>query len=233
LTMKHHHDHRRPQGTRQPPQQPPDNASRKVRNVRTPPLPKLGLGFSPRAGGTELGQATSTTSPRREPAPRVLATLWPSPARDYPRSLAPPPTTRPHRANPAEEGKIPMRDENLPRSGVGAGGEPTTPTPHAHRHPAAHTAGDTGQHHDRRSLQEDDDTTTPPPPELPLRCPGGPAEVVARCSSPTSARTDQTRRPVGHRGRARRAAPHQCKLRADFLLRLPHEEPRAGYPSPP
>jgi hypothetical protein len=87
--------------------------------------------------------------------------LWASPARDYPRSLAPPPTTWPHRANPAEEGKIPMRDENLPRSGVGAGGEPTTPTPHAHRHPAAHTAGDAGQHHDRRSLQEDDDSTTP------------------------------------------------------------------------
>jgi hypothetical protein len=42
-------------GTRQPPQQPPDGASRKGSDVGTPPPPEQGIGFSPRAGGDGIG----------------------------------------------------------------------------------------------------------------------------------------------------------------------------------
>jgi hypothetical protein len=53
-------------GTRQPPQQPPDGASRKGSNVETPLSPEQGIGFSPRAEGLVVGGGTSTKPRRRE-----------------------------------------------------------------------------------------------------------------------------------------------------------------------
>jgi hypothetical protein len=134
-------------GTRQPPQQPPDGASRKGSDVGTPPPPEQGIGLSPRAEGLVVGGGTSTKPRRRE---RRLGRRL---RRGHRRPGVSPGPKHPTTIHPAKSRRssrwtreTPVREGDLPGSDAEAGGGLSAPPPHARRHPAAHTAGDAGQH---------------------------------------------------------------------------------------